>query len=158
MTKLIITAVMSLFTVVAIAGSKSNIQGPQSLLGKFDSKSSFKRVGGNYSVREIKKKKNSTVITFEAEVKNGRADYIVLEADHVHVGVREGQNLRISAEVEWKSGGDSVKVKATQVLLFLPKKGGAVPVWLLSKKGRSNDLRGSSYLKMHNPQSDFVIL
>jgi hypothetical protein len=143
----------------APAKSDSDQQLPERAKGKFNSSSTLQRVGGNYSVKEIKMKKSgTTVVIFEAEVKNGRADYIVLETDHIHVGIEEGQVLRLSAEVEWKSESEGVKVKADQVLLFIPRQGGAVPVWLLSKKGRRKNLRGSSYLKMHNPQSDFVIL
>ena len=125
-------------------------------VNRFDDSSTMTRVGGNYLVKEIKRtKKGSLLVTFESVVKNGKADFIRLDSDHIHVGVEEGQTLRISAEI---SKGAGKIVDANQILLFLPRAEGPVPVWLLSKKGRKGSLRGSSYLKMHDPKSDYVIM
>jgi hypothetical protein len=55
---------------------------------------------------------------------------------------------------------DSEVVDAYQVLLFIPKREGEMPVWMLSKheKGGRGDLNGARYLEMHAPQNDYLIL
>lgn len=116
----------------------------------------FQKIGGQYIVHSIKRiRHDEFVIEFHSTVKNGKADVVKLVADHVHAGVKLGQSIRISAEIDSEL---SSVVNATQVLLFLPRPEGPVPVWLMSKKGRGRDLNGSKYLEMHAPQSDYVIL
>ncbi len=114
------------------------------------------RVGGNYKVKKIERLKDSSfLVIFESTETTGRADVIRLESDHIHMGVSEGQVLRISAEVTADKGK---VVEAQQVLLFLPQIEGPMPVWMLSRHSRSeSDLNGASYLEMHAPQSDFLI-
>lgn len=115
----------------------------------------LERVGGEYTVSKIERQKDgSFLILFKSRVSTKVADEIILYSDHIHIGVKVGQTLRLSAEV------NSVKkkrVEAAQVVVFLPKKEGPVPVWLLSKKGRKEGSKPSKYLKMHNPQSDFLV-
>jgi hypothetical protein len=113
------------------------------------------KVGGNYVVKKlVKNPDESFSVEFHSVAVNGRADIIKLVADHVHMGIKEGDTLRISAEVT--SEKDAI-VEANQVLVFIPRIEGPVPVWLLSKKGRSSELQGAEFLKMHAPQSDFQI-
>lgn len=113
------------------------------------------RVGGDYLVKKITQRPGGGfVIDFAAKVPSGKFDTLRLESDHVHVSVQEGQTLRISAEIaEVRNDVASV----SQVLIFVPNVGGPVPVWLLSSRGSPMDLRGSKYLEMHNPLSDFTI-
>ena len=113
------------------------------------------RVGGTYLVSSIDRVDGGFQVKFKAVVASGRFDEIILESPHIHVGVKVGQQLRISAEV---IGGDMQVAEATQVLVFLPNQRGETPVWMLSSKQTSVDLRGAKYLEMHAPETDFTIL
>ncbi len=113
------------------------------------------RVGGEYTVQKIASRPGGGfVIDFIAKVPSGKFDLLRLESDHVHVSVQEGQTLRISAEISEINGPAAL---VSQVLIFVPNIGGAVPVWLLSSRGSPADLRGSKYIEMHNPLSDYVV-
>lgn len=114
------------------------------------------KAGGIYEVKEIEKKAGDTfTIRFEAIAKTGRFDVLVLETDHVHVGVEVGAQLRLSAQIISEQGATA---EVAQVLLFLPVGQSHVPVWLLSKKAPAGELRGSKYLEMHAPTADYTIL
>jgi hypothetical protein len=113
------------------------------------------RVGGTYIVSAIDKVEAGFQVKFTAAAPSGSFDEIILESPHVHVGVKVGQQLRISAEV---IGGDMKVAEATQVLVFLPTQRGEVPVWMLSSKRTAGDLRGARYLEMHAPETDYTIL
>lgn len=112
------------------------------------------RVGGDYVVQKIAQRPGGFTIDFAAKTPSGKFDLLRLESDHVHVSVQEGQTLRISAEIADVKGAVA---NVAQVLIFVPNAGGPVPVWLLSSRGTSGDLRGSKYIEMHNPLSDFAI-
>jgi hypothetical protein len=112
------------------------------------------RVGGVYEVASIKEVDHGFKIEFKATAKTGKFDTLILESDHVHFSVKEGQKLRISAEV-LSSNGRTAEV--SQVLLFLPHEQGVAPVWMLSRKS-PGELEGSKYLEMHAPQADYTIL
>lgn len=114
------------------------------------------RVGGNYTVFDIRRTDKGTFqIEFHAEQPSGKYGVITLESDHVHVAVTKGQKLRISAEIGKVSEGVA---EATQVLVFVPNIRGPMPVWLLSSRSKGLDLRGSKYLEMHAPLSDYNVL
>lgn len=124
----------------------SNEDGSQAVLEK---------VGGDYVVKKIEKRSQGFFIEFQAETLTGEADIIELHSDHVHFGVTKGSKLRISAEVT-KTGNKKI-VQAAQVLVYLPAPEGFLPVWLLSKNSRGFEKGSTSYLKMHAPQSDFMV-
>ncbi|MFY7929796.1 MAG: hypothetical protein ACOVS5_13070 [Oligoflexus sp.] len=115
------------------------------------------RIGGQYRIQKIEKLGDQDFqITFQGEPATGRYDALVLRSDHIHVGVQEGQVLRLTAEVI-KDSGPALEV--TQVLLFLNhREYGSTPVWLLSKNHITRDFRGARWLEMHAPQADFLIL
>jgi len=113
------------------------------------------RVGGTYVVSAIDRVDAGFRVKFNAVAPSGNFDEITLDSPHVHVGVKVGQQLRISAEV---IGGDLKVAEATQVLVFLPTQRGEVPVWMLSSKQNAGDLGGARYLEMHAPQTDYTIL
>jgi hypothetical protein len=115
------------------------------------------RIGGQYRIQKIEKLGDQDFrITFQGEPATGRYDTLVLRSDHIHVGVQEGQVLRLTAEVI-KDRGPVLEV--TQVLLFLNhREYGSTPVWLLSKNHVTRDFRGARWLEMHAPQADFLIL
>lgn len=114
------------------------------------------KIGGIYKVTRIQKKSDGHfVVEFTSSQKTGKFDVLVLESDHLHVAVEEGKELRLSAEV-LKEGKQRTEV--AQVLLFLPHGDTHVPVWLLSRNAPDRDLRGSRYIEMHAPTSDYLIL
>lgn len=114
------------------------------------------RVGGDYIVNDITKTESGTFrIEFKGAQPGGKYGTIILDSDHVHVAVIKGQKLRISAEIA-RVNGDVAE--ATQVLVFIPNIRGPMPVWLLSSRSKNLDLRGSKYLDMHAPLSDYNIL
>jgi hypothetical protein len=114
------------------------------------------RVGGTYKVTEINELKDGAYeILFESTEKSGRFDQLRLESDHIHVAVELGSVLRLSAEI-LKDGG--VKADVAQMVLFLPNPKGATPVWMLSNKATSHDLRATKYLDMHVPLNDYSVL
>lgn len=114
------------------------------------------KVGGNYKVSRIERLgPDHFVIEFTSTVKSGKHDLLVLESDHVNVAVTKGMELRLSAEVLREKKGAT---EVSQVLLFLPKSDTHVPVWLLSRHAKHQELRGSRYLEMHAPTSDFMVL
>jgi len=114
------------------------------------------RVGGSYKIEKIEKQTDGSFkIAFVSEVKTGRFDQLELHSDHVHFGVREGQTLRLSAEIRSEVNG---KAEISQVVLFLQGSHGQTPVWLLSKSVPISDLGAARYLEMHAPATDFQIL
>jgi hypothetical protein len=117
---------------------------------------SILRVGGDYSVAKIDKVgERSFVVEFKSENPTGRFDLLRLESDHVHVAVKVGQKIRLSAEI--LSEKDST-AEVAQVVVFLPAQDSHVPVWLLSNKATNHELRATKFLEMHDPQTDFTVL
>jgi hypothetical protein len=95
---------------------------------------------------------DSFVIEFRSERSSGRFDTLILQSDHVHVGLKLGSTIRLSAEIAAEHGG---LAEVSQVVLFLPSRQGPTPVWLLSKNAQAKDLRAAPYIKMHAPQTDY---
>lgn len=114
------------------------------------------KVGGDYKVAKIERQISGVFyVEFQAIHPTGRFDQLRLESDHVHVAVKVGQVLRLSAEVMGENGP---LAEVSQVVLFIPGQSGHVPVWLLSKKALGRDLKAVRYLEMHAPANDFVIM
>jgi hypothetical protein len=114
------------------------------------------RVGGDYNVASIEKVGDSAfAIEFKSEKPSGRFDTLRLESDHVHVAVKVGQKIRLSAEILSEKGA---LAEVAQVVVFLPAADSHVPVWLLSNKARNHELRATKFLEMHDPQTDFTVL
>ena len=133
------------------AGSKSKVQKK-----KIVESGKALRVGGTYTVQEINKNDDRDfTIVFVSTAPSGRFDELRLDSDHVHVAVREGQEVRLSAEILQEKGS---KADVAQVVLFLNGRVGRTPVWLLSNKAKHADLRGARYLEMHVPLNDYFVL
>ena len=116
----------------------------------------IKRVGGQYVVSDIDKVREGLFrIEFTSETPTGRFDTLILESDHVHVAVKEGQSIRLSAEILGEKGKTA---EVAQMVVFLPHRQGPVPVWLLSTKADNRELRSSTYLEMHVPLNDYIIM
>jgi len=114
------------------------------------------RVGGDYTVSSIDKAgEGAFKIEFKAVTPSGRFDTLKLESDHVHVAVRVGQKIRLSAEILAEAGPSA---EVSQLVLFLENPQGPVPVWLLSNKAPAGELRGSRYLEMHAPMNDYQVM
>jgi len=117
-------------------------------------------------IREIRDKKNNLSfyrIIFNKETgrrpavagkkQNKQDSPVWLKTYHVHAGLILGRTYDIQA-----FGKDRKEYfEAMQVLVFLKRKHGKSPVWMISKDKKGIDLRGSSFLKMHSPASDFII-
>lgn len=117
---------------------------------------SILRVGGDYTVSSIEKVgDHSFAVEFKSDKASGRFDTLRLESDHVHVAVKVGQKIRLSAEILTEKGAAA---EVAQVVVFLPSRDSHVPVWLLSNKAPNHDLRATKFLEMHDPQTDFTVL
>ena len=117
----------------------------------------FLRVGGDYKVTSIDRneKTNHFLVKFESLQPSGKFDVLNLESDHVHVAVKVGQSVRLSAEILTEAGATA---EVAQVVLFFQGQDGRVPIWLMSTKSPAGDLRATSYLKMHVPSTDFLVM
>ena len=116
----------------------------------------IQHIAGDYKVAEIKSTSGGAFrVVFEAKEKSGKFDRLILDSDHVHVGVKPGSVLRISGEVAAVSDAGVVELK--QVMVLLPSREGSMPVWMLSRKHPTKGLRGARYLQMHSPNADFLV-
>ena len=114
------------------------------------------KVAGNYIVHNISQSSDGFVhVDFVAVKKTGKYDNLRLVSDHVHMGVKINDQLRIAADVI-NARQDGVSL-VRQVLIFLPSAEGVTPVWMLSRKLRSGELRGAKMLEMHSPNADYRI-
>lgn len=146
----LINMILGLVAALLLAG------GARAEQEQIDAEGKFVRVGGNYIVSSVQQKNdNSFLVTFKAEVTSGKFDELRLESDHVHVAVKVGRTLRLSAEVLAAKGPAA---EVSQVVLFFPNADSHVPVWLMSNKFPARDLKASRYLEMHAPINDFMIL
>ena len=121
----------------------------------------MERTGGDYTVAGISThcrgqgQSGCFRIVFDAVHKTGRFDQLVLESNHVNVGVKPGDRIRLSAEVAVDRGRTA---EVSQVVLFEGEPGSHVPVWMLSSKYRAGTGPAARYLEMHSPQTDFLVL
>ena len=114
------------------------------------------RAAGTYQVAKISKQVDGGfVIEFVSVQPTGRFDLLKLSSDHIHVAVKLGDKIRLSAEV-FSENGSSAEV--SQMVVFFSNPIGAIPVWLLSNKTPPRDLNAVNYLKMHVPQTDYTLL
>jgi hypothetical protein len=115
------------------------------------------RIGGEFRIKSIEKlaEKDFRVV-FESLTKTAKANQLVLRTNHIHFGLSEGEQIRLSAEVVGE-GSDVLNV--TQVLLFIPQETyGMTPVWILSNQFPTGELRGAKWLEMHAPQADYQVM
>lgn len=114
-------------------------------------------IGGDYNVSSINRLENGLIeIHFSSVKQSGKYDELTLVSKHIHMGIRLGQALRISAEVvsELTNGRFAIN----QVLVYLPTSQGKTPVWIVAEGSNSGRLSGIPLLKMHAPSSDYLIL
>jgi hypothetical protein len=114
------------------------------------------RVGGDYKVDSVERLDERTFrVVFTAVKATGRYDTLRLDSDHVHVAVRVGQVVRLSAEILAERGAAA---DVAQMVVFLPSAQGREPVWLLSNKAPVRELRATKYLEMHSPMTDYMVM
>ena len=125
------------------------------LLTPFAASAEPVRVGGDYKVTQIDKVEGGFVVEFQSTTPSGKFDTLRLTSDHVHVAVKVGQQIRLSAEILTETGNSA---EVSQMVIFLPSVQGHVPVWLLSNKAPAQERPAAKYLEMHNPLNDYVIM
>lgn len=119
------------------------------------------RIGGDYILGTITAKCREQIqpvcfrIVFDAVTKTGRFDQLVLESNHINVGINKGDRVRLSAEIAVDRGQSA---EVSQVVLFEGAPGSRPPVWILSSKHRAGPGPSARYLEMHSPQTDFLVL
>jgi len=114
------------------------------------------RVGGDYTVTSVDRLTDREFhVEFKAVAASGKFDVLNLHSDHIHIAVRKGEKLRLSAEILSTQGAVA---EVAQMVIFLPSNLGPTPVWLLSNRATNHELRAVKYLEMHSPQTDYVIM
>jgi len=114
------------------------------------------KIGGDYQVTAIDRISDHEFhIEFKSVVATGKFDTLSLHSNHVHVAVRVGQKLRLSAAILNTRGSEA---EVAQMVIFVPNPQGAVPVWLLSNRAEGLDLRATKYLEMHSPLTDYLVM
>lgn len=114
------------------------------------------RVGGDYVVSAIDHVDNGEFrIQFIAASPTGKFDTLTLHSNHVHVAVKMGQKLRLSAEI---LSTNSTSAEVAQMVIFVANPQGPVPVWLLSNRTGPRDLNATKYLEMHSPLTDYIVM
>ncbi|MBM4251248.1 MAG: hypothetical protein FJ146_04715 [Deltaproteobacteria bacterium] len=114
------------------------------------------RVGGDYLVSAIDHVDNGEFrIQFAAVAPSGKFDTLTLHSNHVHVAVKIGQKLRLSAEILSTKG---TAAEVAQMVIFVANPQGPVPVWLLSNRAGPRDLKATKYLEMHSPLTDYIVM
>ncbi|MFW7378148.1 MAG: hypothetical protein ACOH5I_05025 [Oligoflexus sp.] len=112
------------------------------------------RVGGDFLVKKIETLQDGSFRIVFDHADSTRHKTLVLVSDHVHMGVEEGQTLRLSAEI---LAEHEKYTEVSQVLLFLSSEYGKTPVWMLSQKQPHLSLGGVKLLEMHAPSADYAI-
>jgi hypothetical protein len=141
--------VFAIFALSAAPGTNANTEDPK------QKQATAERVGGDYRIESIQRHDDGTfTVMFQAIVPTGKFDRIRLDCAHLHLGVKEGDVLRISAEILTAAGAEA---QASQVLVFVDTQQGPAPVWLLSNKVSTKELNGARYLEMHLPATDYMI-
>jgi hypothetical protein len=114
----------------------------------------LERIGGNFVIAKIQRlQKGGFVVEFRASEGAPRIKKLRLESDHINAGLREGDTLRLSADVVATSE-DLAEV--AQMVLYMPGKVGPTPVWMLSKRSKPLD-PPARLIEMHAPSTDYAV-
>ena len=136
---------------VATAGENVN-EAPS----KKNAEIKFERIGGTFNVSQIKRLNDGGFqVVFSAKETQGPFRKLTLETQHVHMGIREGVELRLSADVISVRGGEA---EIAQAVLFMPSHAGDNPIWMLSRRNHVPSSPPVKLLEMHAPATDFMIL
>lgn len=110
------------------------------------------RIGGDFKVARIDKIVNGFRVHFKSKIE-AEIPEIILISDHIHARVKEGDVIRLSADVVRVEGKVAY---ASQVLVFLTGDQGEVPVWMTATGAQL--IIDRDFLKMHSPSNDYFIL
>lgn len=114
----------------------------------------IERIGGNFTVTKIAKLSSGGFsVNFKASEGTPKIATLHLESDHINAGLTEGVTLRLSADVIAHSGSAA---EIAQVVVYIPGRVGATPVWMLSKSPRQLD-PPAKLLDMHAPATDYAV-
>ena len=114
----------------------------------------LERIGGNFVIAKIKRiQKGGFLVEFRASEGAPRIKTLRLESDHINAGLKEGDTLRLSADVV-ATTDDMAEV--TQMVLYMPGKVGPTPVWMLSKRSVPLD-PPAKLIEMHAPSTDYAV-
>ncbi|MBP9706235.1 MAG: hypothetical protein KBD78_01225 [Oligoflexales bacterium] len=115
----------------------------------------IEQVGGTYKIEAINKYVGGVKVIFVSSSSADKYQRLILDTQHIHIGLDVGDELRISSEVE---SINKSTINIRQVLVFLPAVESHTPVWLTSKNLLVPDFfSNKNILKMHVPQSDYLI-
>lgn len=118
-------------------------------------KAQIQKVAGDYRIEKIiRTDTDSFKIVFHHVNNEEPFATLVLFSNHIHVGLAEGQVLRLSAEVLKRQ---ETFTEVAQVLAYVPTDYGKTPVWLLSQNRPQLQLRGAKFIEMHAPAADYAI-
>jgi hypothetical protein len=122
----------------------------------FAQDSNVHRVRGIYQVKQIEKLTDGGFsIAFSAVDQSAFIAELHLESDHVHFSLKEGERIKLSADVVTINAKSA---ECRQLVIFMPHVQGYTPIWLISRKFPPTDSTAARYLEMHAPQSDFRLL
>ncbi len=112
------------------------------------------KVRGKFKVVEVKSlgADNGFQVSWQNEDGKAKPQHILLTTEHVHLAVKAGAVFQIVAEVK----ADSTDI--VQMLLLPSSSLLSSPVWLQSKIFPPSDLKAASYLEMHAPATDYMVL
>ncbi len=115
------------------------------------------KVRGRFKVETVKAAPSGSgfEVLFLAEDSQLKPGKLMLHAENIHLAVQPGITFQMVAQVKEKSG---VSSEIVQVLLLPTEKVLSSPVWLQSNLYPPTDLKAASYLEMHAPATDFIVM
>lgn len=114
-------------------------------------RSVLQRVGGDFKITKIEHIDSGFKVKF-FNPEHSKIQTVILLSDHIHAGIKEGETVRISADIQRVDGSTGY---ASQILLFVPSSQGKIPVWITARDSRLEINR--DFLKMHAPTNDYMI-
>jgi hypothetical protein len=116
---------------------------------------SVKRIGGDFKVAKISPlSKLGFRVLFRSTSNTAPVQFLQLDAPHLHFGLKEGQVLRLTAEV---SGKIKSGYKVDQMVLFVPSNGQTNPIWLTSINSKPVAIPPGRLIELHAPRSDYTV-
>ena len=142
-------------SLAANASEKVQPQSKQKMAHDSFSDAKINRIGGTFLVKEIKRQHDGKFqIEFISPDPHSPYRKLILETEHVHIGIQEGATLRLSADVLAIKSGEA---EVSQVVLFIPGRAGDNPVWMLSSRIPAGANPPAKLLEMHAPSTDYMV-
>jgi len=95
-------------------------------------------------------------VTWLADDQKIKQQRLILVTDNVHLAVKPGLTFSVVAEIRT----EKLDREANIVQMLLLQNGSSLtsPVWLQSKIYPPSELKAASYLEMHAPATDYMVL